>query len=215
MKSYCVGITGNIASGKSSVTKYLADHYKIPALDMDKVVHQAYEQDKTLITKIVELYGEHVRGTNGIDRHVLGKYVFDQSPEAQVKKSQLEQMVWSVAAREFYHWKNAQQGLCVAEINLLYEAHWENNVDKILFVYCNDAVRKQRLMARNKFTEEEALSRMNAQMPQEDKVLKTLELNGCLIDNSDDLAGLHVEIDRCYGDMQRKITALSSGSHNK
>lgn len=155
-----VAITGNIASGKSQVEKIFAERF--PVYDADKIAH--------------EILGD-------IDRKALGAKVF-ANPKARkeleeyihpkVKERILE--IFDTPLRRFAplppHWGQIPD-IVVISIPLLFETGFDKLFDKIIFVAADENIRLERLMKRNNFTKEEALLRMNAQLPQEDKIKKS------------------------------------------
>lgn len=140
-----IAITGNIAAGKSEVEKILAKNFTV--YDADKIAHKFL---------------------GNVDRKELGEKVFSD-PEARKK---LEEYIHPKVKNEILKIFEENKNIVFVSVPLLFEAGFENLFDKILFVQCDDKLRLQRLMLRNNFTEEQALKRMNAQMPQEEKIQK-------------------------------------------
>ena len=140
-----IAITGNIAAGKSEVEKILAKNFTV--YDADKIAHKFL---------------------GNVDRKELGEKVFSDL-EARKK---LEEYIHPKVKNEILKIFEENKNIVFVSVPLLFEAGFENLFDKILFVQCDDKLRLQRLMLRNNFTEEQALKRMNAQMPQEEKIQK-------------------------------------------
>lgn len=145
-----IAITGNIASGKSTVEKILAERF--PVYDADKIAHKFL---------------------GNVDRKKLGEKVFSD-PKA---RKELEEYIHPKVKNEILEiFRSAElenQKVVFVSIPLLFETGFDKLFDKILFVQCDDNLRLQRLMKRNDFTEEQALKRMNSQMPQENKIAKS------------------------------------------
>lgn len=142
-----IAITGNIASGKSEVEKIIAQDF--PVFDADKIAH---------------------RFLGNVDRRALGEKVFSDP----VARKKLEEYIHPKVKDEILKIFCESQEKCVfVSIPLLFETGFDKLFDKIIFVQCDDKLRLERLMKRNNFTKEQALKRMNAQMPQDDKINKS------------------------------------------
>lgn len=159
-----IAIAGNIASGKSTVQKFLEEYgYKV--LDTDKCGHQAL----TLTCVKKALAGWDIFDDKGeISRPKLGQIVFNDPH----KKSELESLIHPIIKQnilDFFE-QNKADKLLFAGIPLIFESNMENLFDKIVFIYTEDELRKKRLVERNNYTEEYALLRINSQRPQEEKL---------------------------------------------
>ena len=142
-----IAITGNIASGKSEVEKIIAQHF--PVYDADKIAHKFL---------------------GNVDRRALGEKVFSDP----VERKKLEEYIHPKVKNEILKIFSESQEKCVfVSIPLLFETGFDKLFDKIIFVQCDDKLRLERLMKRNNFTKEQALKRMNAQMPQDEKINKS------------------------------------------
>ena len=142
-----IAITGNIASGKSEVEKIIAQNF--PVFDADKIAHKFL---------------------GNVDRRALGEKVFSDP----VARKKLENYIHPKVKDEILKIFSESQDKCVfVSIPLLFETGFDKLFDKIIFVQCDDKLRLERLMKRNNFTKEQALKRMNAQMPQDDKINKS------------------------------------------
>lgn len=162
-----VAIAGNIASGKSTVESILRElGYKI--LDTDNVCHSLLVSCSE-VTKAFSAYDVFSDGK--ISREKLGKLVFANKN----LKKKLEDILYpkvKTVIRDFFIQNKSERIIFVA-IPLLFEAGMEDIFDKILFIYCEDSLRLQRLIDRNGYSEEYAKLRMNSQMSQDLKVKKS------------------------------------------
>lgn len=142
-----IAITGNIASGKSEVEKIIAQDF--PVFDADKIAHKFL---------------------GNVDRRALGEKVFSDP----VVRKKLEEYIHPKVKDEILKiFCESQDKYVFVSIPLLFETGFDKLFDKIIFVQCDDKLRLERLMKRNNFTKEQALKRMNAQMPQDDKINKS------------------------------------------
>ena len=141
-----IAITGNIASGKSEVERILAN--KFPVYDTDKIAH--------------DILGN-------VDRKKLGEQVF-KNPEV---KKKLEEYIHPKVKLEVLKIFDKNYDVVFVSVPLLFETDFYKLFDKILFIACDDNIRLERLKKRNNFTKEEALLRINAQLPQDEKIKKS------------------------------------------
>ena len=163
-----IAITGNIAAGKSVVEKILKD-LQYPVIDTDKIVHDLFINSQDLNNKLRKEFNGYNIYTEGIlDRKKLAKVVF--SDRELLKK--LEKITHPMALDEVMKFfeANSQENFVFVSVPLLYEVHWTQYFDKVILVAANDNIRLERLITRRNLTEENALTRMNAQIPQEEKI---------------------------------------------
>lgn len=175
-----LGLTGGIASGKSTVSDFLKE-LKIPIIDADLVAREVMRAGTPTVSKIAEEFGIEVLLEDGeINREYLGDLIFTY-PE---KRKQLNDIVHGEIRKEILAMKEEmlKEGhpLIVLDIPLLLEADYENQVDEVMVVYVDSATQKERLLKRNPdLSEEDALNRIYSQMPLEDKAKRA----DVLIDN--------------------------------
>ncbi len=178
-----IAICGNIASGKTTVQKFLEGKgYKV--LDTDEVSHELLTiKNKELFEAFKNL---DVFGDNGeFSRYKVGQLIF--SNEEYRKK--IAEIMHPQIAREIEKFfdENKSEELLFVGIPLLFEANMQGMFDKILFVYTDDDIRLKRLLARNNYTLTHAKARMNSQMTQEKKI----QMSDYIINNNGDLEELY------------------------
>lgn len=163
-----IGITGNIAAGKSVVEKFLTDlHY--PVIDTDKVVHRLFITSDYLNKQLKKIFSDYNIYTDGtLDRKKLAKVVF--TDRKYLKK--LEELTHPLVIEEIIKFfeANSDAQFAFVSVPLLYEVNWSYLFDKVIVVASDTNIRLNRLMQRRNLTEENALMRINAQMPQEEKI---------------------------------------------
>ena len=182
-----IGLTGGIASGKSSVAALL-EKRGCPVLDADLYAREALAPGTSASKAVVARYGERVQndGTSGVDRAGLASIVFNDPNE----RSWLELLVHPIVQQRF---DEALQSLpeapiVILMIPLLFEAGLEGWCSEIWVVHCTALQQKERLMARNNCTEAEAIQRIEAQWPIDNKVNRADHVinNSGLIDDLQD-----------------------------
>jgi dephospho-CoA kinase len=175
-----IGLTGGIASGKSTVANMLIDK-GITVIDADIIAKQAVEKGMPAYRQIIDEFGEDILLENGdIDRRKLGALVFTN----EQKRLALNSIVHPAVREEMLKRRDEsianQETFVVLDIPLLFESKLESLVDKIIVVSVTKELQLERLIKRNQLTEEEALSRIRSQMPLEEKVSRADNV----IDNS-------------------------------
>lgn len=175
-----IGLTGSIASGKSTVSSMLRD-YHIPVVDADKISRDVVCPGEKAYQQIVETYGEEILlEDKTIDRKKLGSLIF---PDKE-KRAQLNEIVHPavretmVKQREEYVADGAN--CVVLDIPLLFESKLTHFVDNTLVVYVNKETQLERLMKRDNSTEAEAYSRINSQIALDEKA----KMADAVVDNN-------------------------------
>jgi len=164
-----IGLTGGIASGKSTVSSML-EKAGIPVIDADRYSREAVEPGEKAYKKIVAHFGEGIlHGDRTIDRKKLGAIIFNDEAERKKLNAIVHPAVRKkMNDRKNFYRKEGREAV-VLDIPLLFESQLQGTVDKIMLVYVNEHVQLKRLMERDGSTKEEALSRIRSQIPLENK----------------------------------------------
>lgn len=181
-----IAVCGNIASGKTTVQKFLEEKgYKV--LDTDDVSH------KLLTVKNKELFDTFksydVFENGEFSRYKVGQLIFSDSIARQKISSIMHPQI-ADEIKKFFE-ANKSEKLVFVGIPLLFEAGMEYLFDKIIFVYAEDDIRLERLLKRNNYTLEHAKARMDSQTSQ------IAKFNKCdfIIKNNSDIESLKFSID--------------------
>jgi dephospho-CoA kinase len=164
-----VGLTGGIASGKSTVAAMLRE-LDCPVLAADTLGHELLEQGQATYDEVVREYGKVVLDTHGnVDRGKLGHIIFADA----AKRARLNQILHPRILDVVRKWFTAQghQGgpeLAVVEAALIIEAGYNKELDRVVVCWCPPEQQLQRLVERG-LTAEQAKLRIAAQMPMEEK----------------------------------------------
>ena len=164
-----IGITGGIASGKSTVTEFLRQK-GFQVVDADAVVHQLQKPGGRLFQILVEHFGEKILLENGeLNRHLLASLIFS-NPEEQEwsKRTQGEIIREELAALR--NQLTQTEALFFMDIPLLFEQNYASWFDETWLVYVNRDCQLERLMKRDQISKEAAESRLNSQWPLERKI---------------------------------------------
>lgn len=165
-----IGITGGIASGKSTVTNYLRQK-GWSVIDADAVVHELQEKDGKLYEALVSKFGNAILDAQGqLDRKSLSDKVFNQ-PDLRKRLSTIQD---DIIRQELLRRRDAlsQEDVIFMDIPLLFELGYQSEVDETWLVYVNRAQQLIRLMERNGYSPKEAESRLGAQLSLEEKKRK-------------------------------------------
>lgn len=178
--SLVIGLTGGIASGKSTISAMFAE-MGIPVIDADIEARLAVEKGEKAYSDIVSFFGVEILDENGaINRPKLGSIVFNDSGKRKMLNSIVHPAVRERMAQKRKLAEAANEKAIVMDIPLLFESKLTALVEKIIVVYVNEQTQLERLMDRNGFSKEEAMARINSQMPIQDKV----GLADAVIDNN-------------------------------
>lgn len=160
-----IGLTGSIASGKSTVSKMLEEK-GFPIVDADLIARLVVEPGTQVMQKIEEIFGEDVIHEDGsLNREELGKRIFGNEKNRERLNSIMHPAIRAEMLRQKEeHIANGAK-IVVMDIPLLFESKLQSFVEKIIVVTVTPEVQKARLMNRNEFTEEEAMSRIQSQLP--------------------------------------------------
>ncbi|RSD27683.1 dephospho-CoA kinase [Mesobacillus subterraneus] len=178
--SLVIGLTGGIASGKSTVSKMFTE-MDITVIDADIEARLAVEPGEKAYNDIVSQFGTGILDEDGtINRPKLGSIIFNNEKKRLLLNSIVHPAVRERMAQKREAAEAANEKAVVLDIPLLFESKLTALVEKIILVYVDEKTQLVRLMERNGFSEEEALSRIKSQMPLKDKV----ELADAVIDNN-------------------------------
>lgn len=157
--TYFLGLTGGIASGKSTVAALFKEQ-GIPVIDADQVAHQVLATNKSVQAQLQAAFGEAVVKNGQVDRPMLGQQVFG-NPEALTQLNAITGPAILTAIKQ--QMQAADAPLVVLDVPLLYEQHYEQYCDGVAVVYVERKTQLQRLMARNQLTIEQANARIDSQ----------------------------------------------------
>ncbi len=164
---YVIGLTGNIATGKSVVRKML-EHLGAYTIDADALAHRTYAKGAPAYQMVVDTFGQWVLGPDGqVDRAKLGRLAFSDSEALK----QLEAIVHPLVEQAVdIMVRRASQKVIVIEAIKLLEGGLRQHLDSVWVVYAPEEIQVERLIRKRDMGQEEALARVRSQSPQEDKI---------------------------------------------
>lgn len=203
----CIGITGVFGSGKSTVSRYFK-RMGIPVISCDSIVKQLLKTKK-IREKILQKFGQQYISKDGqIDKKKLAKLVFFSSPERKKLNSIIHPEVFKRMETLLDIYKKKGKMAVVVEIPLLFETRSEKRFDIIITVYTPPGVIKERL--KEKYSPEEIVMRLKAQMPLSKKVL----LSDYVVDNSGSVSETKKQVKKIMEEIIRRHLKWQKKSKN-
>lgn len=196
-----LGLTGNIASGKSLVAALLAGRGAL-ILSADELAREVVAPGSAVLAQLVQHFGDQILDAHqALDRGVLAERVF-ADPQALATLNHLTHpAIAQLAEERLAALRVSARVLVVYEAPLLFEAAAEKRVDQILLVTIDPDIQMQRLMARDGLDRHAALRRIAAQMPQQQKVARA----DYLIDNSGTRAELEAAVEDFWQTLPKSV----------
>jgi dephospho-CoA kinase len=188
-----IGITGNIACGKTAVGHMLLELGAERYIDADAVVHKLYQGGQPIAVKVAEAFGPGVLAPDGnIDRKALGAIVFRDAEAMRRLEAIAHPAVSQALARELA--SVSPSGIVVIDAVKLLEGGSGKLCQSKWMVVCSEEQEYERLVGRNQFSAEEAWARIRAQSP----VVDRLPLVDEVIDNSGSLESTRKQVAAAY-----------------
>ena len=179
-----IGLTGGIASGKSTITDYVRKHKKIPILDADTLSRELIKPNTLGYKKILDYFGNQIidkySSDKAINRKLLKNIIFEGEKDRKWIQKLLHPLIKEKMIEACNQYKNDKIILLV--VPLLFEAKFEDICTEIWLVKCTKELQIKRLVKRDKISEKKALKIINLQLNFEEKV----KSSDFILDNSDD-----------------------------
>jgi dephospho-CoA kinase len=193
-----VGLTGNIASGKSSAALFFAE-LGAHTIDADRVAHGLYKTGTHTYDRIIAAFGDKILGSNGeIDRKKLGQIVFSDTDKRLKLNALIHPEVGAAILRQMFELEqSSSSGIIIVDAALMIETGGYRMYDRLIVVTCAPSLQISRLMSRDGLTESDARARIVSQMPIEEK----LKLADYTIDTSGTLKQTYDQVEEIYRDL--------------
>jgi len=183
-----IGVTGGIASGKSTLTAYFRKQ-NIPVFDADTSAHDAVKLGSPCLTQIQEVFGNKIlKQTGELDRKAMAALAFSNGDALKKLENIIHGYVWSKAQEFITAQKNEK--IIVLDVPLLIECGWYKSVDEVWLLEVSEEEQIKRAMARNNITEDEVRARIKAQMPFSEKQ----KYATIILDNSGSISSLEKQV---------------------
>ncbi len=204
MRVLIVGLTGGIVSGKSTVAQMFRQ-LGAEIVDADKIARSIVEPGEKTWKNIVHYFGKEILKNNQeINRKELARIVFtDKEKLEKLNKITHPEIVVIIKSKiEEMRSKDSPDGaICIIEVPLLFEANLEGMMDKIIVVYLNREEQIKRLLIRNSLNQEEAINRIDSQIPLEKKLQKA----DYVIDNCTSLSHTRIQVKQIWQELKQLL----------
>ena len=193
-----IGLTGGIGSGKSTVSRFLAELGAV-IIDADKVGHEALKPETELWREVVAAFGRQTLTPDGdIDREKLGEIAFS-NPDSLVRLNRImHPRLYEVVKTQIEECRRQGTGVVVLEVPLLIEAGWTSLVDKIWVTVASEATVLRRLQERTGLSEPESLARIRSQLSSTERV----RYADVTIDTDGELDELRARVEKLWRKLQ-------------
>lgn len=175
-----IGLTGGIATGKTSVANYLKEK-GLTVVDVDQISKEMVQPGQEGLEVISQHFGPRFLTAEGrLNRKMLGEIVFSDPKKRKYLNQLLHPIIFKELDRRLQKYKDEGKQVVVVDLPLLFETNYEKKVDQVIVVYTDQKTQLHRLIKRNKLSVNEAQNRINAQM----SIDKKVELADVVWDNS-------------------------------
>lgn len=196
------GLTGGVASGKSTVARYFQD-LGAHIIDADRIGHEAIEPGRAAYQEILDHFGKEILDSSGhIDRKKLGPIVFADPQQLRalnaIVHSRIVARTQELAAK---HQRQNPRSVVIVDAALIFESRIGGSLNKVMVAWCRPEQQVERLMAKAGVSREEAERRIQAQMPVEEKRRRA----DYLIDCSGSMEETRRQADAIYLELRRIV----------
>lgn len=199
---YCIGLTGGIASGKSTVVTMLRS-LGAAIVDCDVIARQVVAPGSKALEQVASVFGrESILPDGSMNRAYIGSIVFHE----RARKKELEDILFPLIYARIDAEKEAltaanPKAVIILDMPLLFEIKYESYVDEVWLVYVDPDTQLQRLMARNQYSQADAIARIQAQLPIDTKK----SLAQVVIDNRGDLEATQDAVQRAWQTLMARL----------
>lgn len=187
-----IGLTGGIATGKSTVSNYLKE-LDYPLIDADVIARQLVEPGQEGLKRLVAKFGAEILNESGaLDRQALGQRLFGDAQLRQEVDQLLHPLIYEALEAESQRLAQAGAQLAFFDIPLLYETGYDQKMDQVWVVYLPHDIQVERLMARNSWSQDQAEAAIASQASIEAKRQRA----DLVIDNQGSLAVTFAQVDQ-------------------
>ncbi|EEW52936.1 dephospho-CoA kinase [Limosilactobacillus antri] len=185
-----VGLTGGIASGKSTVSRLLSQ-VGFPVVDADLIVHRLQQPGQPGFERLVERFGTTILDPNGsLDRQRLGQLAFNDQTARKQLNQVMQPLIRDTIMAQLAQLKDTAVPAIILDAPLLFEQHYDEDCDLIVVVAVDEATQLTRLMERDDLSRPAAQARIAAQLPLAAKLARA----DVVIDNNGDYNHLRRQV---------------------
>lgn len=192
-----IGLSGGIASGKSTISNILKD-MEIPVIDSDTIAHTVVQKGSPVLNSLTRTFGIEILNADGsLNRKKLGNIVFNNNENLKKLNNIAHPAIKEEIIKSIDFYRRSGKKCCVVDGALLMEGIFKDLVNLLILVYVNRDTQLKRLMDRNLIGYDEALSKINSQMPFEEK----RKYADYIIDNSYDLEYTRKQVNKIMNEI--------------
>ncbi len=204
-----VGLTGGIASGKSTVSR-MFEEAGVPVICADELAREAVDPGSPLLGEIRRLFGDAVIDRQGrLDRAAMARLVFQDASRRKILESIVHPWVMAETQRRIKELATQGHAVVVVDVPLLYEVGWKAAFDQVIVVYVPDAIQAARLTERNEMDPLEVSARLRAQMPIEEKRKRA----DVVVDNSGTIEETRRQVEKVLAALRIAAIERTKGYH--
>jgi dephospho-CoA kinase len=194
-----VGLTGGIASGKTTVGR-LFEEVGIPIICADDLAKKAVSRGSPALDLIRQEFGETVIDSSGeLDRVEMARVVFSDSAKRKTLEAIIHPVVSSGKELRLRELQQSGCKIAIVDVPLLYETGWDKSFDVIIVVFVPRNIQESRLANRDHFAQDEVKSRLDSQMSLDEKRKRA----HFVIDNSGDIDDTRDQVSRIVGELKK------------
>ena len=198
---YLIGLTGGIGSGKSTVSNYLKE-LGAKIIDGDIIARAVVVPEKPAWKAIVETFGNEILLADlSLNRLKLGEIVFNNKKAKELLENIISPYIAAEINKQLNSFKKVKNIIVVLDLPLLYENNWDKITDENWVVFVEQDIQIKRLCDRNNFTIEQALSRINNQLPLFEKAGKA----NVVINNNFDIENTKQQVLANWQEVKKRI----------
>ena len=191
--SFVLGVTGGIATGKSTAVAHFRS-LGLPIIDADIIAREVVEPNTEGLQAVTQILTDD----GHLDRQTLGALIFNDPEKRRILNQTLSPFIRQEILSQIEE-KKQEVPLLIVDIPLLYEADYDQYMDQTAVIYVPEAIQKERLMARNQLTEQEAQQRIDSQLSIEKKKQRA----DIVFDNQGTIAQLNQQIDDWFASINK------------
>jgi dephospho-CoA kinase len=190
-----IGLTGGIGSGKSTVARRFAE-LGATVYSADELARQALEPGESCYQRVINEFGESILTADGtINRKALAKIVFfDEKQRQKLNEIIHPYVIETLFSRAEAELSNKSGAIAIFDVPLLFESGLDAQMDKTITVSCEESERVHRIIARDQASPEQALQRIRAQMPEEERRQRA----DYILDNNGSVDELICQVDALF-----------------
>lgn len=197
-----IGLTGGIASGKSTVSTLLTER-GAALIDADAIAREVVKPGEPALAEIAARFPEVIHSNGTLDRAKLAERIFNDDADRRTVNAIIHPRIQQRVLERTLALREAGPAVILYDAPLLIENRLHEAVDGVILVAAPEAVQIERLMKRNDFTREQAAARLRSQLPLSDKLAALKDKPHWVIDNAGDLTALAQRVDAVWREIAR------------